>query len=383
MSESAKPLSYQEVARARRLGLIPKFEAKGPKRSDFATQEEYRRAYAAYYNEKKRNGEIEPKVPVIGITLPPLPVYDPEILRTCPCCGDERRRDASGRWKCNRCRREKAAARRAPEVERRKQERQEQREIARQLWEAEREKRLQEHEYGIDQRKAEADRRKEEAFWALVEKTDNHWLWGGTMDEGSPYYSGRPARLRVFLQSGGKLHDGATVYRTCDEPRCVNPCHAIAQTEDERFGTFEERFMDKVQKADEGCWEWLGKKNSNGYGTIRKGRKNKAAHRIMFEIHHGTIDPSMGVHHLCDNPGCVNPDHLAQGDQKENMRQAVERNRTARGLANAAAKLTDDQVREMRAKWQNGTTVAGLAKEYGINKKYAREIVKGRARIYS
>lgn len=88
-----------------------------------------------------------------------------------------------------------------------------------------------------------------------------------------------------------------------------------------------ESFWKKVEKT-EGCWNWLGWKNRQGYGLMRKGPVRYIAHRISYEIHKGEIPKGLIMDHLCRNCSCVNPDHLEAVTVKEN---------TMRGNAPSAA----------------------------------------------
>jgi hypothetical protein len=72
-----------------------------------------------------------------------------------------------------------------------------------------------------------------------------------------------------------------------------------------------------------GCWLWRGKRNQKQYGRYRKA----GAHRIVFAYHNGGLDPNLVVRHTCDNPLCVNPDHLLSGTHADNMRDKVDRGR--------------------------------------------------------
>lgn len=79
-----------------------------------------------------------------------------------------------------------------------------------------------------------------------------------------------------------------------------------------------------------GCWEWQGNLAPNGYGLLtltRQGIRNKGAHRIMYERHVGPIPEDQVIRHKCDNPPCVNPDHLETGTREDNMRDMVSRGR--------------------------------------------------------
>jgi DNA-binding XRE family transcriptional regulator len=97
--------------------------------------------------------------------------------------------------------------------------------------------------------------------------------------------------------------------------------------------------------------------------------KNIKAHRFSYELHHGPIPDGLLVRHKCDNPPCVNPDHLEVGTKADNGRDMMERNRYHyfRGSDHHAAKVTEQDVRVIRQRIASGVTCRQLAAEYGVN----------------
>lgn len=91
------------------------------------------------------------------------------------------------------------------------------------------------------------------------------------------------------------------------------------------------RRFEKLFVKGEGCWEWTGTKNK-GYGTfhavIEGKRRSIKAHRVSLAIHKRVEIPlGLFVMHSCDNPGCVNPEHLSIGTRKDNMMDAAAKGR--------------------------------------------------------
>jgi hypothetical protein len=82
--------------------------------------------------------------------------------------------------------------------------------------------------------------------------------------------------------------------------------------------------------TESGCWEWSGKRNDGGYGIFsarRLGYENVRAHRVMYEHFVGPIPEGLEMRHRCDNPPCVNPEHLEPGTHAQNMADIFDRGR--------------------------------------------------------
>lgn len=132
----------------------------------------------------------------------------------------------------------------------------------------------------------------------------------------------------------------------------------------------EPKFWSKVQKT-ETCWLWGGTVNPiTGYGYIivdrRKNRKNISVHRLSYELHKGKIPKGLCVCHTCDNRRCVNPDHLWLGSVGDNIKDAVRKERHARGERIHCAKLSATDVREMRRLFSKGFKGPEISDLFGV-----------------
>jgi hypothetical protein len=140
------------------------------------------------------------------------------------------------------------------------------------------------------------------------------------------------------------------------------------------------RFWSRVEVSDpDACWLWQGATNTNGYGHLARGRTMYQAHRLSWTIHNGPIPDRMCVLHRCDVPRCVNPAHLWIGTQTDNMRDRDQKGRVARGVSHHRARLTEDQVRDIRAKHATGDyTYDTLAAMFGVGEATIWKIVTRR-----
>lgn len=128
-------------------------------------------------------------------------------------------------------------------------------------------------------------------------------------------------------------------------------------------------FSAKVAKGgpDE-CWPWLGSCHRKGYGQFGdRSVGTRYAHRIAWEFAYGTIPDGMLVCHACDNPPCCNPSHLFLGTDRDNAqdRERKGRRKPAVGSKHGSAKLTEEQVREIRSR--EGISLRALGRLYGMS----------------
>ena len=133
------------------------------------------------------------------------------------------------------------------------------------------------------------------------------------------------------------------------------------------YKTPEEAFLARSLPRDTGCIEWVGSRDAKGYGQLRIDGKLIKAHRYAVERANGPIPDGMVVMHLCDNPKCVNIEHLQVGSQRQNVRDMDGKgrriNKQPKGSANGNSKLTDDDVRAIRRDTRRQVDIAAT---YGI-----------------
>lgn len=139
------------------------------------------------------------------------------------------------------------------------------------------------------------------------------------------------------------------------------------------------RFLSRVIVGDD-CWLWRGAHSEDGYGTFQLATASKlGAHRISWALFNGRW-PKAWVLHRCGNPGCVRPDHLYEGGPVENSEDARRHGTLAQGESHGSAKLTDDQVEEIRSRYVAGEKPSSLAREFKVSRVQVSNIVQGRQR---
>jgi hypothetical protein len=124
------------------------------------------------------------------------------------------------------------------------------------------------------------------------------------------------------------------------------------------------RFWSKVDKKEsDECWNWKGCTKPKGYGKIVNGKEKFSAHRFSWMIHNG--DPgNLWILHKCDNPSCVNPNHLFLGTPIENTQDMISKNRKPLGEKHNSSKLTNQDIYDIR---KSNLTQTKLAEIYGVD----------------
>jgi hypothetical protein len=159
-----------------------------------------------------------------------------------------------------------------------------------------------------------------------------------------------------------------------------------------------EKFWSRVAKTnnENDCWNWVGASNNIGYGRFHNGKKLVYPHRYSYELKYGDIPFGMLVCHSCDNPSCVNPNHLWIGSHKDNSQDMINKKRgrngrrggkgnekyykfkiILQGEIHPLSKLTDKKVKEIKIRLKNGERNIDLAKEYKVSATLIWMIKKG------
>ncbi len=132
------------------------------------------------------------------------------------------------------------------------------------------------------------------------------------------------------------------------------------------------RFATKFAiNSETGCWEWTGSKVAGGYGMLggERGSANVLAHRFSYEHHKSALPTGMLVCHSCDNPGCVNPDHLFAGTHEENMRDMQRKGR--------ACVLSGAQIDDVLSLYRGGMSQDAISQIFGVARATIGRIIAG------
>ena len=130
-----------------------------------------------------------------------------------------------------------------------------------------------------------------------------------------------------------------------------------------------EHVLRKIRIADNGCWEYTGFRNKQGYGRV----ENVLAHRVVYEALRGSAN-GLVVCHSCDNPPCCNPAHLFLGTRSDNSADKVAKGRVPRGSQLPQSKITETDVVEIRRRVAAGEPMRVVGAAFGIAQPTVSEI---------
>jgi hypothetical protein len=130
-----------------------------------------------------------------------------------------------------------------------------------------------------------------------------------------------------------------------------------------------QNFWSHVEKTAD-CWLWNGVRMHFGHGRMYCGKVEGhiLAHRVSWRIHNGPIPDGLNVLHRCDNPPCVNPEHLFLGTHQDNIKDRDQKGRGARlgGERNGCSILKEADVRQIRSLWPSKSQTE-LARMFGVH----------------
>lgn len=145
------------------------------------------------------------------------------------------------------------------------------------------------------------------------------------------------------------------------DPRTKFALRVTAKTEELKFWK-RVAITSNIEK----CWEWLGAiSGGTGYGIAEYKNKLQGCHRIAWQIANKR-KPTKFILHSCDNRSCVNPNHLREGTHRDNMKDAVSRDRMAKGEEFVSSKLSEKEVRKIKQMLRNGVSGNKIANQYGV-----------------
>lgn len=145
-----------------------------------------------------------------------------------------------------------------------------------------------------------------------------------------------------------------------------------------------QRFWDKVNKNTEnGCWEWTASLTKiGGYGRFKHNRKIIRAHRLSYELNYGKFDETLFVCHKCDNPKCVNPDHLFLGTSQDNMDDMIKKGRNSNGNPigenNGNSRLSENNILNIKKLIKKGLSNKKIADMYNVSDSMISRIKLGK-----
>lgn len=150
-------------------------------------------------------------------------------------------------------------------------------------------------------------------------------------------------------------------------------------TDDQKLSRLVSRLNRRHIKTESGCWEWDGAAvDENGYCQIKIDNVCYYVHRVSYETFIGPIPNEMKVLHRCDNPPCINPEHLFLGTYQDNMNDMVKKDRQARGERHWKAKLTQKEALKLIEMYATGEySQKQLGEIFGITQSAISSITRG------
>lgn len=234
-------------------------------------------------------------------------------------------------------------------------------------------------------------------FWEIVDKSngpESCWLWTGHIYKtGYGSFGSNSSHKAAWIFTHGTVPKKTHVKHSCQNRHCVNPLHLFLDHAGPRKGNIpwnkgkrEEvanLFWKSVDKSDNpnACWEWSAYRNNQGYGmfTPIETRTPIGAHRLSYILHFNDIPEGLFVLHKCDNPPCVNPNHLFLGTAKDNIRDAIQKGRLLNRDNSTKRKptLNEEKIRLIRG-LEESLSRTKIAQAFDVSLNTISNILKGR-----
>lgn len=179
----------------------------------------------------------------------------------------------------------------------------------------------------------------------------------------------------VFLvcDNCGKLHTveypwfNKRVQRGQKKFCCSLECNKVVKSKSTRLDYIKNRIINEsILDSETGCWNWTGKL-SKGYGFIVVNKRLDGAHRASYMCFRGSIPKELLVRHMCNNPACVNPEHLELGTNQDNANDRGNAGHHCSGERNGGSKLKWNQVKEIRSLWLLNNFSHRIPKPYNLS----------------
>lgn len=146
-----------------------------------------------------------------------------------------------------------------------------------------------------------------------------------------------------------------------------------------------DRFMTYVRKSPR-CWMWTGNRPDGRYGHFKIDGKTHAAHRVAYQMFVGALPNGAWVLHKCDNPGCVRPEHLFEGNARLNVLDKIAKKRGGAGSLHGRAKISEADAIFIRETMNNPDrprgTMVSLCRRFNLSTTSIQRIARGAQFIY-
>jgi len=134
-------------------------------------------------------------------------------------------------------------------------------------------------------------------------------------------------------------------------------------------------FVEKDLVNPNGCWIWKGGRDKDGYGIISIENKSRRAHRVSYEIFKNEVVPYVkNVCHTCDNPSCVNPDHLYVGEPYQNTQDMINKGRAR--FSGSLKTLNEDIIKRIFLLHSQGFTMSEIGRVFLISRDHVQQILE-------